>query len=212
LCGSTIGAELAGRRFLRSTPGFRVETVTCLWLRVFVISRLAPSGDAIEIAVSGRISAETNAGCGCHLYELDAATLSAECQQPCQPSFRGVAGRIEFLAPQRFVDRRRSVGGNLVRGCSTRPRGSLRSDANSAPRVRQLCAKGCERRSPLWAGSVHRGETVQPCQQNVSNPVSRVSVALSQRICAGGTDRMEKLQKHALTGENRVNGNQITLC
>jgi len=49
-------------------------------------------------------------------------------------------------------------------GCSTRPPGSLRSDVNSAPRVRQLCAKGRERHSTPRAGSVHRGETVQPCQ------------------------------------------------
>jgi hypothetical protein len=39
-----------------------------------------------------------------------------------------------------------------------------------------------------------------------------VSVTLSQLICAGGTDRMKEFQKHALTGENRVNGNEITLC
>jgi hypothetical protein len=44
------------------------------------------------------------------------------------------------------------------------------------------------------------------------NPVSRVSAALSQRLCAGGIDRMEEFQKHALTGENRANGNEITLC
>jgi len=39
-----------------------------------------------------------------------------------------------------------------------------------------------------------------------------VSAALSQRLCAGGTDRLEEFQKLSLTGENRVNGNEITLC
>ena len=43
---------------------------------------------------------------------------------------------------------------------------------DSAPRIRQLCAKGCEGHSPRRTGSVHRGETVQPCQQSVSDPVS----------------------------------------
>jgi hypothetical protein len=38
-----------------------------------------------------------------------------------------------------------------------------------------------------------------------------VSAALSQPIYAGGTDRVEEFQKHALTGEKRVNGNEITL-
>ena len=43
------------------------------------------------------------------------------------------------------------------------------------------------------------------------NPLTRVSAALSQRTCAGGIDRLEKFQKHALTGENRASGNEITL-
>ena len=38
------------------------------------------------------------------------------------------------------------------------------------------------------------------------------SSTLSQPICAAGTDRVDEFQKHALTGENRVNGNEITLC
>ena len=28
----------------------------------------------------------------------------------------------------------------------------------------------------------------------------------------GGTDQIKEFQKHALTGENRVSGNEITLC
>ena len=60
--------------------------------------------------------------------------------------------------------------------------------------------------------STPRGETAQPSHQSVSNPLTRVSVTLSQRICASGTDPLKEYQKHALTGENRVNGNAITLC
>ena len=65
-----------------------------LWCRVFVVLRPVPSGDANEIVASGRISAEANAGCGCHLYGIDAATLSAECQQPCQQSVKNPVNRV----------------------------------------------------------------------------------------------------------------------
>ena len=48
------------------------------------------------------------------------------------------------------------------------------------------------------------------------NPVTRVSAALSQRLvsqrlCAGGTGRLEGRGNMPLTGQNRVNGNEITL-
>ena len=57
-----------------------VALVMRLWCRVFVVPRPVPSSDAIEIAASGRISAEANAGCGCHVYGIDVTALSAECQ------------------------------------------------------------------------------------------------------------------------------------
>ena len=50
------------------------------------------------------------------------------------------------------------------------------------------------------------------------SPLTRVSATLSpecQQPChsgyVGGTDQIKEFQKHALTGENRVNGNEITL-
>ena len=70
--------------FSAPLQGSGVALVTRLSFRVFVMSRPVPSDDASEIAASDRISAEANAGCGGHIHELDAATLSAECQQPCQ--------------------------------------------------------------------------------------------------------------------------------
>jgi hypothetical protein len=39
-----------------------------------------------------------------------------------------------------------------------------------------------------------------------------VSAALSELLCSGGTDRLEPPENMPLTGENRVNGNEITLC
>ena len=60
---------------------------------VFVVSKPVLSDDAIEIADSGHVFAATVAGCGRHTCELDATTLSTECQQPRQPNSRGVAGK-----------------------------------------------------------------------------------------------------------------------
>jgi hypothetical protein len=65
---------------------------------------------------------------------------------------------------------------------------------------------------PRVVSDIHRCGPDRIADAKRSNPVSRVSVALSRRLCAGGTDRLEELQKHAPTGENRVNGNEITLC
>ncbi len=70
------------------------KLVTRLSFRVFVVSRPVPSGDAIENAACCRISAATDAGCGCHVYGIDAATLSAECQEPCQPSVSSPVNRV----------------------------------------------------------------------------------------------------------------------
>ena len=50
---------------------------------------------------------------------------------------------------------------------------------------------------------IHRYGPAPSTETIRSNPVSRVSVALSKRLCAGGTGRMKKLQKHALTGGER---------
>jgi len=43
----------------------------------------------------------------------------------------------------------------------------------------------------VFSRSTLGGETVRPSHQSVSNPVARVSAALSQLLCAGRTDRME---------------------
>ena len=80
--------------FCAPLRGSGVGIVTRLSFRVFVVSRPVPSGDAIEIAASGHVSTAADAGCGCHLYELDAATLSAECQQPCQQSVKNPVNRV----------------------------------------------------------------------------------------------------------------------
>ena len=45
-----------------------------------VVSRPATSSDAIEVAASGRVSAATDASCGCPIYELDVTALSSKCQ------------------------------------------------------------------------------------------------------------------------------------
>ncbi len=46
-----------------------VALVTRLCFRVFAVFRPAPSGDAIEIAASDRISTAADAGCGGHVYK-----------------------------------------------------------------------------------------------------------------------------------------------
>jgi hypothetical protein len=38
-----------------------------------------------------------------------------------------------------------------------------------------------------------------------------VSNTLSEPLDAGGVDRLEEFRKHALTSENRVKGNEMTL-
>ena len=60
--------------------GSGVASVARMWCQVFPVSRPVPSGDAIEIAVSVRIFTTADAGCGCHVFELDVTALSAECQ------------------------------------------------------------------------------------------------------------------------------------
>ena len=216
MCGSTLGAELARRQVLRSIPGFGVALVMRLWSRVFAVrgqhcpvtpSRLPlPVGSPWRrMPVVGVISTNWT-------------------RQPCQQSVSSPVNRVSRTLSTEFPRSSRKAripcavtlcGTSPISRKKSRPKAARHAHLGyfySMPRVRQLCVKDCERHSPLRAGSVHGGETVQPCQQSVSNPVSRVSAALSQRICPGGTDRMEELQKHALTGENRVNGNEITLC
>ena len=152
-----------------------------------MVSTPAPSDDAIEIAASGPVSTANDAGCGCHVYGIDATTLSAECQEPCQPSFRGAARTPAFLALQRFAEHRRSARRNLARDSSTRPCGPLRLDARDPPTLRQGFANSV----PRVVSDSHTVEDrigAEAKRSNpVSNPVSRVSVALSTgcRRCLG---------------------------
>jgi hypothetical protein len=66
--------------FLRSIARFRGRTRLALVVSSAPGVEPAPSGDAIEIAASSHVSTVTVAGCGCHVYGIDATTLSAECQ------------------------------------------------------------------------------------------------------------------------------------
>jgi len=79
--------------------GSGVAIVMGLWFRVFVVLKPAPSGDAIEIAVSGPVSTATVAGCGGHFYEIDATTLSPECQQPSHQSVKNPVVRVSEEQP-----------------------------------------------------------------------------------------------------------------
>jgi hypothetical protein len=86
----------------------------CLWLRVFVASRPVPSGHAIEIAASGHVSTATDASCGGHVYGIDATTLSAECQQPCQPSVKNPVNRASGEQPECPRSLRRNASWNVA--------------------------------------------------------------------------------------------------
>ncbi len=90
--------------------------------------------------VAGEISAVTDTGCVLHCARVDATTLSAECQQPCQPNHPRVAVSLESVAQQRFSQHRRVFERNLFDPTFLGRLGSL-------PRIRQPCAKGPIRRS-----------------------------------------------------------------
>ena len=90
--------------------------------------------------VAGEISAVTDTGCVLHCARVDATTLSAECQQPCQPNHPRVAVSLESVAQQRFSQHRRAFERNLFDPTFLGRLGSL-------PRIRQPCAKGPIRRS-----------------------------------------------------------------
>jgi hypothetical protein len=107
------------------------------------------------------------------------------------PAFPVTAGRERQVTPPRLARE------HALR----RPACSCAANARISPGATSVSCR-----------STPGGETARPSHQSVSNPFSRVSAALSQRLCAGGINRLEESQKHALTGENRVNGNEITLC
>ena len=86
--------ELAGSRVLRSIAGFPGRSRHSLVALGAVVSQPPPSSDAIGVAASGCVSAAIDAGCGCHIDELDVTALSAECQQPCQQSVKNPVNRV----------------------------------------------------------------------------------------------------------------------
>ena len=90
--------------------------------------------------VVGESTAATDDDGVVHCSRVGATTLSAECQQPCQPNPIRVAGTTESVAQQRFSRHRQASGGNLLDLASL---GSL----GSRPGAHQLCAKGPTRRS-----------------------------------------------------------------
>ena len=117
-------AELAGSRVLRSIAGFRGHTRHALVVRS---TRGVEAGSVRWRHRDRRLRSDLR-GDECRLWlaclrnrrdnpvSRVSATLSVECQEPCQPSLRGVARKPVILALQRFAGRRRSVGRNLVRG------------------------------------------------------------------------------------------------
>ena len=87
--------------------------------------------------VAGEISAVTDTGCVLHCARIDATTLSAECQQPCQPNHPRVAGSLESVTQQRFSQHRRVFERNLFDPTFLGRLGSL-------PRIRQSVPTLCQ--------------------------------------------------------------------
>ena len=140
--------------------------------------------------VAGEISAVTDTGCVLHCARVDATTLSAECQQPCQPNQPRVAVSLESVAQQRFSQHRRVFERNLFDPTFLGRLGSL-------PRIRQPCAKGPIRRSqprtrrrrverPVINPPTGNGPTRTKSSGNslrrptAPNPLTRVSTTLSR--------------------------------
>lgn len=108
-----------------------------------------------------------------------------------------------MLSLQRFIEHRRSVARNLVRGLLDTPTWATskrwQGSANSAPRV----VSDIHRRGPDWFTEAKR-----------SNPVNRVSVALSvtlsEPLSPAHRRRTRGISKPSLTRENTKNGNEMT--
>ena len=173
--------------------------------------------------VAGEHSTVTDTGCVLHCYRIDTTTLSAECQQPCQPDPNRVAETPESVVQQRFSQHRRTSERNLL--------DSMFLDrVDSLPRIRQLCAKGPIRRShqrtrrrsemkglsstlqpapdqpgrdrPAFPCPTGR---LEPSHQSVSNPLTKVSGTLQLQVrhnvrergyrLPGGHTRMKRTSK-----------------
>lgn len=65
-----------------------------------MVFKPAPTGDAIRIAASGRVTAATNAGGRCHVYEVEVIALSPKCQQPSHQSVKNPVGRVSAEQPE----------------------------------------------------------------------------------------------------------------
>ena len=147
----------------------------------------------------GKNSTVTDTGCVLHCDGIDTTTLSAECQQPCQPNAIRVAETLKPVAPQRFSRHRRVFEGNPVDPRSWAVQARCQGFANSAPRVRNddHTSEACDAEMKGLSSTLQpapdqpgRDRTVfpwlagrvEPSHQSVNNPLTKVSTTLQLQV------------------------------
>ena len=174
--------------------------------------------------VAGEISAVTDTGCVLHCARVDATTLSAECQQPCQPNYPRVAVSLESVAQQRFSQHRRVFERNLFDPTflgRLDPLPRIRQPcSNSVPRVRYddhtREAGGAELKglsSTLQPATDQPGrnpaaipspaDRAEPSHQSVNNPLTRMSTTLSETLQLQVRDNVRERERHLPAGDTR---------